>query len=80
MKKVCSKHELTEEMKTQAETVKALGDMLQKMEVNDKVVNANIHELFVIYNEAFFNGKLDSVLLEWSDRMTLCAGICYYNV
>lgn len=32
-----------------------------------------------MYNHSFFNNKLETVILDWSDRMTLCAGICYYN-
>ena len=45
---------------------------------NSKVTEANIHELFVLYNDVFFEGVLEGkVLLEWSKRMTLCAGICY---
>ena len=48
--------------------------------VNDKVLNTNIHELFVTYDGAFFNGDLEGkVLLEWSKRMTQCAGICYLD-
>jgi hypothetical protein len=39
----------------------------------------NIHELFVYYNEAFFCGKLGGCLVEWSDKMTLCAGLCYMD-
>lgn len=56
----------------------AFSKLLSKLEINKRVLNANIHELFLFYNEAFFYGKLDSVLLEWSEKMTLCAGICYY--
>ena len=48
------------------------------MEINQKVLNANIHDLFAYYNIAFFHGRLESnCLLEWSTKMTLCAGICY---
>jgi len=45
---------------------------------NREVESADIHELFIFYDVAFFQGQLDGkVLLEWSSRMTLCAGICY---
>lgn len=54
--------------------------MLKGLKVNEAVLNANIHELFVFFNMAFFNNSLDSVILEWSTKMTLCAGICYYQV
>lgn len=36
-----------------------------------------IHDLFVIYNSQYFENALGSVVLEWSDRLTLCAGLCY---
>ena len=54
--------------------------MLKNLEVNKKVLDADIHQLFLYYNMAFFNGTLDAVMLEWSKKMTLCAGICYYEV
>ncbi len=54
--------------------------MLSNLKVNENVLNANIHELFIFFNLAFFNNKLDVVILEWSTKMTLCAGICYYQV
>lgn len=38
---------------------------------------ADIHTLFTNYNEVYFGGSLGSTCVEWSDRMTLCAGICY---
>jgi hypothetical protein len=81
MKKVENfNEECSEDMRVQIETIKAYGSLLKKLEVNKNVMNANIHELFLFYNEAFFSAKLDSVLLEWSEKMTLCAGICYFNV
>ena len=39
----------------------------------------DIHELFNNYNDCLFNGKLSSVYVEWSKRMTLCAGVCSYH-
>lgn len=48
------------------------------LELNKEVENADIHALFMFYDQTFFNAMLDGkVLLEWSERMTLCAGICY---
>lgn len=32
--------------------------------------NPNIYELFQQFNGQFFYGKLDSVFIEWSKRMT----------
>ena len=38
-----------------------------------------IHELFVIYDRKYFASALQNcgTIVEWSNRMTLCAGICY---
>ncbi|CAF1414690.1 unnamed protein product [Rotaria magnacalcarata] len=41
--------------------------------------NPEIHILFQQFNHQFFYRKLDSVYVEWSKRMTRCAGICYYR-
>jgi hypothetical protein len=62
------------------ETILAYNKMLKSLKVNEAVLNANIHELFIFFNLAFFGNKLDAVILEWSKRMTFCAGICYYQV
>lgn len=37
--------------------------------------NFDVYEYFGIYNQLFFDDKLGCVRLEWSKRMTLCAGI-----
>lgn len=37
----------------------------------------DIHSLFTEFNERHFGGLLDGTTIEWSQRMTLCAGICY---
>ena len=68
-----------EEVKTQIDTIKQYHKMLGNLKINDNVVNANIHELFQFFNLAFFDNKLDVVILEWSTKMTFCAGICYYQ-
>lgn len=39
----------------------------------------DIYALFQEFNKTFFYGKLDSVEVKWSKRMTSCAGICYFN-
>lgn len=42
----------------------------------------SIHELFVIYDRKYFKGELNlnATIVEWSDKMTLCAGICYLKL
>ena len=69
-----------EERKTQISTINAYHHMLKNLKVNENVINANIHELFLFFKMAFFSNQLDVVILEWSEKMTLCAGICYYEV
>lgn len=39
----------------------------------------DVRALFAQYDKEFFGGALASVALEWSKRMTQCAGICYYR-
>lgn len=39
--------------------------------------NPDIHELFRDYDQEYFYSTLGSVTLEFSKRMTQCAGICY---
>lgn len=38
----------------------------------------DIHGLFMAFNDRFFWGKLLAVCVDWSKRMTTCAGICSY--
>ena len=48
------------------------------MNVNPEIEKAQIHDLFASYDEKFFQGSLKGkVMVEWSDIMTQCAGICY---
>ncbi|CDW71079.1 dead-box atp-dependent rna helicase 18-like [Stylonychia lemnae] len=68
-----------EEIKAQIETITQYNKVLQKLEINEKVLNCNIYDLFQYYNMAFFGNSLECVILEWSNRMTLCAGLCYYH-
>jgi predicted SprT family Zn-dependent metalloprotease len=37
----------------------------------------DIHTLFATYNQEYFEGLLGMCTVEWSDKMTLCAGLCY---
>eukprot|EP01064_Diplonema_japonicum_P000334 TRINITY_DN10231_c0_g1_i1.p1 TRINITY_DN10231_c0_g1~~TRINITY_DN10231_c0_g1_i1.p1 ORF type:complete len:235 (+),score=29.65 TRINITY_DN10231_c0_g1_i1:163-867(+) len=39
----------------------------------------DVHALFIKYNRTLFEGKLDRAYVEWSKRMTLCAGLCTYG-
>ncbi|CUV05093.1 unnamed protein product, partial [Cryptosporidium hominis] len=39
----------------------------------------DIHELLLEYNDLYFFGSLGSVVIRWSNRMTLCAGKCTYE-
>ncbi|KAI8374324.1 SprT-like family-domain-containing protein [Radiomyces spectabilis] len=41
--------------------------------------NPDLHELFLAFNQLYFDGKLDMVEVKWSQRMTLCAGLCEYR-
>nr|CAD7452844.1 unnamed protein product [Timema tahoe] len=39
----------------------------------------DIHGMFLQFDKRFFWGKLNNVVVKWSNRMTSCAGICYYE-
>lgn len=39
----------------------------------------DIHALFMQFNTQFFESRLGGVTVEWSKRMTSCAGLCYYQ-
>ena len=39
----------------------------------------SIHDLFFRYNTLYFEERLGSVTVEWSSKMTHCAGLCYYH-
>ncbi|EKX50214.1 hypothetical protein GUITHDRAFT_57412, partial [Guillardia theta CCMP2712] len=41
----------------------------------------DVHEMFVYFDQTYFNGMLqrNAVMVEWSRRMTLCAGQCSYR-
>ena len=57
---------------TQVETIKAEKLSVQnQLKVNEAVENADIHELYVFYDDAFFGGRLaGKCVLEWSTKMT----------
>lgn len=46
-------------------------------QINDPFLN--IYELFCHYKQKFFSNVLDPVSVEWSSKMTLCAGICKFS-
>jgi predicted SprT family Zn-dependent metalloprotease len=81
MKSVLSPSKLsgyTREFRAKLDTLKAEKCFLQSKTVNVEVRDANLSELFIFYDNAFFGGQLEGkVMLEWSIRMTQCAGICY---
>ncbi|KAL7753505.1 hypothetical protein RI367_001280 [Sorochytrium milnesiophthora] len=39
----------------------------------------DLHRLFQYYDVVYFEGKLAACEVRWSKRMTLCAGLCYYQ-
>lgn len=41
--------------------------------------NPDIHGLFLTFNRHYFWSALDSVTIQWSKRMTVCAGLCKYQ-
>lgn len=38
--------------------------------------NPDIHGLFLAFNRQYFWSTLDAVTVQWSKRMTVCAGVC----
>ena len=40
----------------------------------------DVHSLFLLYSTLFFHDSLPSVSVRWSSRMTLCAGLCRFDV
>lgn len=41
--------------------------------------NPDIHGLFLAFNRQYFWSTLNSVMIQWSKRMTVCAGLCRYQ-
>ena len=84
MKKALTADELAKypyQFQTRVEAVKAEKLVTKNvLKENKAVMNEDIHDLFTIYDQTFFRGDLEGkVLLEWSKRMTQCAGICYLD-
>jgi hypothetical protein len=50
----------------------------RSLQENSEINTINIHDLFVEYSTIYFNSLLhnSAVMVEWSSRMTSCAGIC----
>ena len=48
---------------------------------NDKVLNCNIVDLFQTFSIVYFEEYLHNnpVIVEWSEKMTSCAGITYFK-
>lgn len=40
--------------------------------------NPDLHQSFLHFNELYFESKLSGCEVRWSERMTRCAGMCYY--
>ncbi|KAF9110951.1 hypothetical protein BGX27_005664 [Mortierella sp. AM989] len=39
----------------------------------------DLHHLFLVFNDQYFESKLSACEVRWSPRMTRCAGLCYYQ-
>lgn len=59
----------------QAELIRQHRDQLYSHEPH-----VQVHDLFVLYSSLFFRDSLASVSVRWSNRMTMCAGLCRYDV
>lgn len=66
LKRPCNKH-----VKTTGDIVDVLWETLDP--------NPDIHGLFLLFNKQYFWGTLDTVVIQWSKRMTVCAGLCRYQ-
>ena len=55
--------------------------MKDSLKINHDLDDLSIHELFVNYSTSYFGATLHkaAVLVEWSTRMTLCAGVTYLH-
>ena len=49
------------------------------MTLEDLGVFPDLHSTFLLYDELYFEGALKGVEVRWSQRMTLCAGVCVYE-
>jgi len=41
--------------------------------------NPDIYGLFALFNATYFWDKLGTVTVDWSSKMTTCAGLCYFK-
>lgn len=41
--------------------------------------NPDVHSLFMVFNKQYFSDSLNTVMVQWSKRMTTCAGLCRYQ-
>lgn len=61
------------------EEPKAVVKAKPKAHEEDEIGVLDVHELFVKYNKLYFHGLLGAVTVEWSAKMTLCAGLCSWR-
>ena len=60
----------------------AMGEHAQRETDDDSLdVCPDVHEMFTYYDEIYFDGRLtqNAVVVEWSSRMTTCAGTCSFR-
>ncbi|KAI8991153.1 SprT-like family-domain-containing protein [Mycotypha africana] len=51
--------------------------MLTQIIINETYTD--LHEMFKLFNQIYFDHQLDMVEVKWSKRMTLCAGTCAFR-
>ena len=61
------------------EEQKVVAKVQKKAREEDEIGILDVHELFVKYNDLYFHGLLAAVTVEWSAKMTLCAGLCSWR-
>ena len=54
-----------------------IKNLPQTIQTSEAEENFDVYEYFAIYNDMYFQSKLGCVRLEWSKKMTTCAGIFY---
>eukprot|EP00026_Physarum_polycephalum_P009509 Phypoly_transcript_09634.p1 GENE.Phypoly_transcript_09634~~Phypoly_transcript_09634.p1 ORF type:complete len:409 (+),score=78.04 Phypoly_transcript_09634:128-1354(+) len=57
----------------------AINSRQTTRETDTEFSDLSIQELFVQFDKMYFKASLASVFVEWSKRMTLCAGVCVYQ-
>jgi hypothetical protein len=60
----------------------AMEEHAQREAGDDSIdVCPDVHEMFTYYDETYFDGRLtqNAVVVEWSSRMTTCAGTCSFR-